>query len=258
MVLFFFCAVFSYPMLVLFLNGGHFDNIGNALKQYMGIYSLGNLGMSMDMTCASSSLPDTFNQAAYISFRCPQGMKVSNLQQFGLAYHNETCTGFGVNKEVQTIHKCSLGSMDQDLQMEFNIEKAFADSCVDKRVCSMYINYAEQFTKECLDELWNRQHGETMFGPAKVYAIALCEATGIAINENITLTRDQVSYVIIAFDCLILFVVTVSIIRLRWYEKVSVLDMKNGKLRLEDFSVYMPEVAINKKDYNNNPDLLTA
>ena len=34
--------------------------------------------------------------------------------------------------------------------------------------------------------------------------------------------------------------------------------MKNSKLKVEDFSVFLPEIPIKKENYNNNPDLLTA
>ena len=55
-----------------------------------------------------------------------------------------------------------------------------------------------------------------------------------------------------------MLMVSVCIIRLRWYEKVSVNDMKQGKLRLEDFTITLPTIPISKRDYGNNPDLLTA
>jgi len=55
-----------------------------------------------------------------------------------------------------------------------------------------------------------------------------------------------------------MLMVSVCIIRLRWYENVSVNDMKQGKLRLEDFTITLPTIPISKRDYANNPDLLTA
>jgi len=55
-----------------------------------------------------------------------------------------------------------------------------------------------------------------------------------------------------------MLMVSVCIIRLRWYEKMTVNDMKQGKLRMEDFTVFMPFIPIDKKDYGNNPDLLRA
>jgi len=34
--------------------------------------------------------------------------------------------------------------------------------------------------------------------------------------------------------------------------------MKNGKLRIEDFSVYLPHIPVPKEEYHNNPDILAA
>jgi uncharacterized membrane protein len=55
-----------------------------------------------------------------------------------------------------------------------------------------------------------------------------------------------------------MFFLAICIIRLKWYEEASVVDMKNGKLKVEDFSVFLPEIPIKKENYDNNPDLLTA
>ena len=112
MGLFVFCTILSLPAIFIFISGGHFDGISNPIKQYMGVYTLGNLGSSLDTTCSSATLPQTSNDAGYISFKCPRGMTIANLQQFGMAYNNQTCTGFGVDRKVRTIRTCSLGSMD--------------------------------------------------------------------------------------------------------------------------------------------------
>ena len=63
---------------------------------------------------------------------------------------------------------------------------------------------------------------------------------------------------IVCIDWFIMFVLTMCVIRLQWYEEVSVIDMKNSKLKVEDFSVFLPEIPIERNNYNNNPDLLTA
>jgi hypothetical protein len=55
-----------------------------------------------------------------------------------------------------------------------------------------------------------------------------------------------------------MLILAISIIRLRWYEQVSVADMKKGKLRIEDFSVYIPSIPVSKKDYSESPELLKA
>jgi len=72
------------------------------------------------------------------------------------------------------------------------------------------------------------------------------------------MTREEGSYLVVGLDCFIMFIIAISIIRLRWYENVSVSDMKKGKLRIEDFSVYIPNIPITKEDYNNSPELLKA
>ena len=63
---------------------------------------------------------------------------------------------------------------------------------------------------------------------------------------------------IVILDFLVMLVMTIGIIRLRWYETVTIQDMKNKKLRIEDFSVYLPSIPVDKSKYDNNPDLLTA
>lgn len=63
---------------------------------------------------------------------------------------------------------------------------------------------------------------------------------------------------VVCLDWTIMFFVAIMIIRLSWYESVSVTDMKNGKLKIEDFSVHLPNIPIPKSEYHNNPDLLSA
>ena len=63
---------------------------------------------------------------------------------------------------------------------------------------------------------------------------------------------------IVILDFLVMLVMTIGIIRLRWYETITIQDMKNKKLRIEDFSVYLPSIPVDKSKYDNNPDLLTA
>ena len=55
-----------------------------------------------------------------------------------------------------------------------------------------------------------------------------------------------------------MLIVAIFMIRLRWYELVAVSDMKHGRVRVEDFSIYLPDIPIGKEDYNNSPELLQA
>lgn len=69
---------------------------------------------------------------------------------------------------------------------------------------------------------------------------------------------DDASITIVTLDSVIMIMFVIAIIRLRWYERVSIEDMKKEKLVIEDFTVKLPIIPIELEEYNNNPDLLTA
>jgi hypothetical protein len=173
-----------------------------------------------------------------------------------MAFQNQTCTGLGVYQKVNTIDRCTMGSMD-NAQLEANIEERFSEDCYGKRVCSMLIDYEKSFSDECQWEIKRRNNNQRFYGPAKAYGIALCEIDTVDMGK-IKMTREQGALMVVVLDWFIMFFVAIAIIRLRWYEKTSVTDMKNSKLRIEDFSVYLPEIPVPKDEYHNNPDLLTA
>ena len=87
------------------------------------------------------------------------------------------------------------------------------------------------FSADCQEEIANRLAGNTLYGPAKVYAIVQCESDIIKVN-NLVMNRDQGAILVVSLDCLIMFISTICFIRLRWYEKVSISDMKKGKLQM--------------------------
>lgn len=72
------------------------------------------------------------------------------------------------------------------------------------------------------------------------------------------MTREEGAVLVVCLDCLIMLIMAICFIRMRWYERVSVSDMKKGKLKIEDFSVYLPSIPVAKEDYNNSPELLQA
>jgi hypothetical protein len=85
----------------------------------------------------------------------------------------------------------------------------------------------------------------------------MCEIDTVDMG-SIKMSRENGALLVVILDWFIMFFVAIMIIRLRWYEKVSVQDMKNGKLRIEDFSVYLPHIPVPKEEYHNNPDILAA
>lgn len=91
-----------------------------------------------------------------------------------------------------------------------------------------------------------------------MYALASCQAANVRLGSSLEVPRDKAAVIVVCLDCLAMLVFSVSIIRLRWYEKVSVLDMKKGKLKIEDFTITIPSVPIKKHQYGNSPEILKA
>ena len=122
----------------------------------------------------------------------------------------------------------------------------------------MFIDYEKVFTPICQREIANRQNGNVFYGPYKVYAIAKCESTSFRMGSETRFPLDDASITIVTLDSVIMIMFVIAIIRLRWYERVSIEDMKKEKLVIEDFTVKLPIIPIELEEYNNNPDLLTA
>lgn len=59
-------------------------------------------------------------------------------------------------------------------------------------------------------------------------------------------------------DLVISFIFTVFIIRLRYFEKLAINDIREGKSKIEDFTVFVKSVPINKDEYDNSPEMLKA
>jgi hypothetical protein len=108
----------------------------------------------------------------------------------------------------------------------------------------MLVVYEDVFTNECINEITRRNEGQMFYGPPTAYAIAACENDSISLGNGITLKREDASIMIVCLDWFIMFFMAICVIRLRWYEEISVTDMKNGKLRVEDFSVFLPDIPI--------------
>jgi hypothetical protein len=141
MFIFFVCFILSIPSMVINGNGGAFVNKeSNPFSKLMALTTMGNIGSYQDLACQAAFLPDTENKASYINFACPKGTTIKGLKHFGMAFQNQTCTGLGIYQKVNTIDRCTLGSME-NAQLEANLEERFNEDCMDKRVCSMLIDY---------------------------------------------------------------------------------------------------------------------
>ena len=172
-------------------------------------------------------MPVVKNKVSYIGFSCDKGKKLASLQQFGLAYSNQTCTGSAYRKSVITTDRCTLGRM-KDHQAESNLLTEFDKSCLGKSVCSMKLDYLQIFSDECTYEIERRNQGFSPYGPPKVYAIAACRKDFVSVPQlsNEPYSQESIAMVIVLVDLLMMWMLSIFIIRLRWYEKISVQDIK--------------------------------
>lgn len=96
------------------------------------------------------------------------------------------------------------------------------------------------------------------YGPARIYALSACQEDGIRLSADTIVSRDDASKLVVSIDVVIMILFVLAVYRLKYYEKLSVQDMKNGSFKVEDFSVYIQKIPVAPEDYNNNPELLTA
>ena len=122
----------------------------------------------------------------------------------------------------------------------------------------MLLDFDKIFTSECQQELTSRLSGDTFYGPPKIYGIAQCTQSELNVTSNWTISRERAVKVVIWMDLLICLLFTLSIYRLRFYEELTVADMKNGQFKVSDFSVWLKDIPISKADYDDCPELLQA
>jgi len=120
------------------------------------------------------------------------------------------------------------------------------------------MDFKNIFPKECQKELVKRFNGDTRYGPPTVHSLVFCKEPTIRVNDNWTITRPEASRFVIWVDLAILLVFIFAIYKLKDYQDMSIQDYKNGQLRINDFTVLIPEIPVSPNEYNNNPELLKA
>ena len=99
--------------------------------------------------------------------------------------------------------------------------------------------------------------GYLFYGGLKLYGLAECEKEMVTILPQFSgteegfmqLSRENAAFAIVGCDILILFLFTIGIFRLRWYETLVEKDRQLLQPHIEDFSVYLPNIPINPKAY---------
>jgi hypothetical protein len=145
-----------------------------------------------------------------------------------------------------------------DVRLEQQIEKQFATDCLGKSVCSMFLNFTAIFDDQCQKELKDRLTGNTFYGPPKVLALTQCVQEDFKVGKSGVLSKDAASRVVVWIDVSIVLIFVLAIFRLKFYEELSLADLRHGQMRIEDFSLLIQDIPIDEKDYQNNPDLLAA
>lgn len=63
---------------------------------------------------------------------------------------------------------------------------------------------------------------------------------------------------VVSLDLIISLIFMIAVIRLRYYEKLAINDIRDGKSKIEDFTVFIKKIPIKREEYDNNPELLKA
>lgn len=218
--------------------------------------SLGNVGVERAIAAGQADVPNTANLATYVPILCPAGKTMTDLVAFGLALKDETVTGNAQdgNVDVKTVSRCSLGGMS-DVQNEWNLDQLFETYCSGKSRCTLPIDFTKVFDNECRYQLRLRLKGRSDYGPPRVYALAACTDE---VLEPFNISRADAAMLIVAIDLVIIVIFVIALWRLKYLETLTVEDLRNGQLRIEDFSVLLRDIPIDPEDYNSNPELLTA
>ena len=144
----------------------------------------------------------------------------------------------------------------------------FLKDCQGKTKCDLHFTLWRSFDKKCAAEFDTRWQN-TELGPNHIYGLATCvageEITSTKLG-SMSLTRSDAAILIVCLDGLIMLILSISVIRLRWYEQASLIDLRStntstsdkARSKIEDFTVKIPEIPFDKKTYANSPEVLKA
>jgi hypothetical protein len=122
----------------------------------------------------------------------------------------------------------------------------------------MFLNFTAIFDEDCNKELSSRLDGKNDYGQPTVHGISMCKQEQIVVTNSWSLSRDRASLIVVWIDVSIILIFVLAIYRLKFYEELTNVDLRNGQMKVEDFSLMFDGIPINEEDYNSNPELLTA
>jgi hypothetical protein len=78
------------------------------------------------------------------------------------------------------------------------------------------------------------------------------------LTSDQSVDRGDASIYIVSMDLVISLIFTIAIVRLRYYEKLTINHIREGKSKIEDFTIFIKGIPIKIDEYDNNPELLIA
>jgi hypothetical protein len=107
-----FCII-SVPSMLIFTSGGGYENENMKTAGLIMRTSLGNMGEFITNTCAYTDIGGDYPAATTVNFKCDEGKdyQIKEFKQFGLAFKERTCTGLGNKMTLDTLERCTVGSM---------------------------------------------------------------------------------------------------------------------------------------------------
>lgn len=157
---------------------------------------------------------------------CPATQKMGDILKFGLARKDQFVKGHGLTLDINLYKRCQIGTMP-DIRREYIILQEFQKNCIGKNSCEWPINIEQKFGIECAVDMLGRSTGKLEnleHGPPRIYAIVQCNHDQFVDEYN----REHISYMVVVLDMAIVLLFTLAIFRLKYYEKLSDIDMKHG------------------------------
>jgi hypothetical protein len=109
---FIFCLI-SLPSILIFYGGDGYINEDMKTAGFIMRTSLGNMDEFITNTCAYKMIDDKYPEASSINFKCEGSQYlIKEFKQLGLAFKERTCTGLGKQMSVNTLDRCTVGSME--------------------------------------------------------------------------------------------------------------------------------------------------
>jgi len=77
----------------------------------------------------------------------------------------------------------------------------------------------------------------------------MCTQDIVMLTPDFPIDREVASIIIVCLDCLMMVIFSWAVLKLRLFERLTIFDIRNGKMRIEDFSVCVRSIPIKPEEY---------